>query len=51
MLINQLLLTFIFDDHSEIVKATHLAANLEAIHQIDNNTKIFLADMVQKAIL
>ena len=46
MLINQLLLTFIFNDNSKIIEATHQTTDLEAIHQIDDDPKVFLAYMV-----
>ena len=43
MFVDQLLFAFTFHDHSEIVKAPDLAADLEAIEQIDYNGLFFTA--------
>ena len=41
MFVDQLLFAFTFHDHSEIVEAPDLAADLEAIEQIDYNGLFF----------
>ena len=46
MLVHKLLLAFVFNNNGKIVKASYQATNLEAIHQIDNNTQVFLTNMV-----
>ena len=46
MLINKLLLAFVFYNNGKIIKPTHQPPDLETVHKVNNYAKVFLSDMV-----
>ena len=51
MFVNKLLLAFVFYNNGKIIKAAYKASDLEAVNEVDNYAKVFLSNMVQKAVL
>ena len=51
MLVDELLFAFVFNDDRKIVETADIPADLEAIHQIDDDRQVFLAHVVQEAVL